>query len=325
MKQLGKGTAEAELTVRDSNAERRAARNKQALQVGEIVASRHDGTLGDEVIRLAQAMILCSLPYSPTSETKITRKARLGDGSTLIVTFTAGDDGVAMPYGADRKLLAWIFDRAIRSNSPFIPWTSANDYRRDLGLTQGGSANRQLAAQFRRVAGLMISIQRQGGADGDRGRKYAVMQDTYLPASLHTTIPVSQESLPGLGDRHGVLLSPGLFDDICTHFVSLPRQLWVDLKGPNQVIDMVHWLFYRGHAAHSETVIPWEALREQFDPEQHLWRIKAHARAAIKMVQAIWPEVRLKEVEHGVWISYARETLLPDDPTKGRTRRLRAG
>lgn len=306
---------------RDTSAERRKAKANLAVRVGDIVASRHEGALGEEVIRLAQAMVLCSLPYSPTSETKITRRARLGDGTTLSVTFSAGDDGVAMPYGADRKLLAWIYDRAIRLNSPVIPWTTVNDYRAELGLTTGGSANRQLAAQFKRVAGLHISIQRQGAASGDAARRYAVMQDSKLPTSL---LPSVQTSLPGLGDRYGMVLSPGLFEDISRYFVCLPRELWRDIKAPNQVLDIVHWLFYRSHSANSETIIPWEALREQFDPEQLLWRVKVHAREAVKLVATIWPKVRLEVVSQGIWVAYTPEALLPDDHTKGRQRRLRS-
>lgn len=309
--------------TRDTVAERRAAKNRQALQVGEIVAARLEGSLGEECIKLAQAMILCSLPYSKTEDRQVTRKARLGDGSVLSVTFIASDPGIPMPFGADRKLLAWIFDRAIRSESSYIPWNSASEYRRDMGLSIGGSANRQLASQFRRIAGLMINIQRHGEG-GERGRKYPVMQDTFLPATLQSGIPDNQQSLPGLADRHGFVLSPALFEDIRRHFVSMPRKVWVELKGPNQVIDIVHWLFYRGHAAANESVIPWQALQEQFDPDQHLWRVKAHARAALRIVRTIWPTVRFKEVEQGIWVTYSPEALLPDDETKGRVRRLTA-
>ena len=94
--------------ARDYSAEREAARLNTSDRVADLAVSGRDQTLGDEYIKLAQAMILCTLPHSATKETKITRRARLGDGTTLAVTFSATADGIGLPHGADRKLLFWL-------------------------------------------------------------------------------------------------------------------------------------------------------------------------------------------------------------------------
>ena len=57
----------------------------------------------------------------------------LGDGSTLTVTFSTGIPDVTLPFGSDRKLLAWVFDRAINSESPMIAWESAWEYQKEIG------------------------------------------------------------------------------------------------------------------------------------------------------------------------------------------------
>ena len=106
---------------RDRRAEAERAHANMADRVSNLAVYRHDGTLGLEYIKLAQAMLMCGLPYSQTSERQVSRRARLGDGSYLDVTFSALLRGVALPYGADRKLLAWLLDRAIRSDSHFFP------------------------------------------------------------------------------------------------------------------------------------------------------------------------------------------------------------
>src|SRR5271156_4382742 len=126
------------IVVRDRAAEKRAARDKQALRLGQLCDDRNTGKLGEEVIKLAQAMILCTLPYSMTPERSVTRQARLGDGSVLSVTFSAGMENVPLPFGADRKLLAWILDRAITSDSPSIGWESAWEYQKEMGLSRSG-------------------------------------------------------------------------------------------------------------------------------------------------------------------------------------------
>ena len=226
------------------------AQARQATRVGELAVAQHDGTLGDESIKLAQAMILCTLPYSATTETKITRQARLGDGTTLYVTFSAVLPDVAMPFGADRKLLAWIFDRAIRSNTPFIPWKSALEYQKDVGMSRAGSNNKDLRKRFSRVAGLVINIQREAG-EGKRDLIYPVSERSYLPTSIAGKHAESeaQQSLPELADRFGFAMNPSLFADIKRHHVALPRQLWRDLKGPTVVQDMMIWLVFRCYSA----------------------------------------------------------------------------
>ncbi len=186
-------------TKRDYAAERRAAREKKAMRVAYLADDRNTGKLGDEVIKIAQAMILCTLPYRATDKNKITRSARLGDGSTLYVTFTAGMRDVPLPYGADRKLLAWIFDRAISSNSPFIPWNSAAEYQDEIGQSRGGKNNKELRDRFRRISGLVISIERKTQT-AQADQFFTVVEKSYLPASIKddSNEESQQQSLPEL-------------------------------------------------------------------------------------------------------------------------------
>ena len=312
------------LKTRNRTAEKKAAKSRNAQRIGEMVVARHEGTLGLEYIKLAQAMILCTLPYSEQSDRKIKRRARLGDGSYLTVTFHALQDGVPLPYGADRKLLAWIFDRAIRSNSPFIPWDSANEYQREMGLSMGGRTNRQLNQRFQRIAGLVIDIRRQAEAT-QQSTTYPIIERSYLPSSITgRTIDAGQGTLPEMGDRFGFMLNSGLFHDIRKYHVVLPRQIWRDLTGPTQVQDIVYWLLVRCFAAASESVIPWTSLEEQFGIDSNPRRLKQHTREAIRVLQTLWPSVRLREEPQGICVDHAPEPLLPNDAPKGRTRKLTA-
>ncbi len=308
---------------RNSREERALAKNRQALRIGEIAAARHEGTLGEEYIKLAQAMILCTLPYSQTKELRITRKARLGDGSLLSVTFSAAREKTPLPFGADRKLLAWIFDRAIRSDSPFIPWTSATEYQREMGLPIGGSGNRDLHKRFERVSGLVISIQRQTSTDR-RELIYPIMQGIHLPRSitgLHSE--EDQPSLPELIDRFGFTLNPSLFEDIRKYHIVLPRRLWQEISGPTQVQDIVYWLIFRCYSVASESVIPWAALSEQFPADKNQRRTRANARQAIVILRTLWPGVQIEEMTQGIWVAHTSEPMLQDDVGKGRVRKLK--
>lgn len=306
--------------ARNRTKELMLAHVRQAQRVGDLAVARSDGSLGDEYIKLAQAMILCTLPYSATKETKITRQARLGDGSTLYVTFSAVLPDVPMPFGADRKVLAWIFDRAIRSDTPFIPWSSALEFQRELGLTKGGKNNRDLAKRFDRVRGLVINIQR-GAGEGKRDLIYPVIERAYLPPSI-TGNSDSQQSLPELADRFGFAMNLNFWNDIRKYHIVIPRRLWSGLKGPTQVQDILYWLLLRCYAAASESVIPWKALEEQFPQDTNPHRNRVYARQAIRTLKAVWPSVRIEEVPHGILVDRAGAPLLEDDASKGRVRRL---
>ena len=307
---------------RDRRAESQAAKANLARRVGDIAAARKDGTLGDDYIKLAQAMIMCTLPYSQTEERQITRRARLGDGTYLSVTFNANLPGVQLPFGADRKLLAWIFDRAIRSDSPFIAWSSASEYQREMGISMSGRSNQQLAARFERIAGLGIAIQRQ--AEGKRGIVgYTIIAQANLPSSIAgRIIDANQTNLPGMEDQFGIRINADLHADLKRHHVVLPRMLWRQIEGPTQVQDIAFWLVVRCYSAASDTVIPWTALQEQFSTDSNPRRLKSHARQAIAILHSLWPEAYISEVETGIAVKRVNQVLLPDDTAKGRTRRL---
>ena len=306
---------------RDYKAERESALMKTTDRIADLAVSRNDQTLGEEYIKLAQAMILCTLPHSATTETKITRRARMGDGSTLSVTFSATADGVSMPFGADRKLLFWLLDRAIRLDSPFIPWSSAAEYQREVGIEKGGRGNKQLRERFARISGLVISITRKG-AEATALNTFPLIERSYLPNSI-SDLRGDQASLPEMGDRYGVMLHAPLFADIKKHNTVMPRRLWLEIKGPTAVQDLVFWLFYRCYQAASETTIPWNALSEQFpNGDSNPYRLRQHVRKAIKLLKVLWPEARVREAPNGIWVDKARAAMLDDDPVRNRIRRL---
>ena len=310
---------------RDRKKEDLLAQTRQVKRVLDIVDAKFDGKLGDEYIKLAQAMILCTLPISATHETKITRQARLGDGSTLYVTFSAAHHNVGMPFGADRKVLAWIFDKAIRSETPFIPWSSAVEFQKEMGLTKGGKNNRDLHKRFERVAGLVISIQREAG-EGKRDLTYPLIERSYLPPSItgKKLDNGMQQSLPELADRYGFAMNPSLFNDIRKHHIVLPRRLWAEIKGPTAIQDLVFWLIFRCYSAASETIIPWKALTDQFPQDSNPHRNRLHTRKAIRTLKALWPGVQIEEVPQGIKVDRAKDSLLEDDAAKGWVRRLPA-
>ena len=316
------------VAVRDRTAENRIAKGKQALRLGHLLDDRNTGKLGDEVIKIAQAMLLCTLPYSATTETHITRTARLGDNSTLTVTFSRGIPDVPLPFGSDRKLLAWVFDRAINSESPMIAWESAWEYQKEMGLKRSGKNNKDLRERFHRISGLNINIERKDAA-GITGKNFSIIDTYNLPPSITGTKFNPDQQRLGYNPEaelppapFGIGINQTLFHDIRKHHVAVPRSLWLQSKGNSQVQDMVLWLYYRCYAAKNESVIPWSALAEQFPQDKNPRRARQHAREAITQLRLLWRGIRVEATDTGIWVDRAVQSLLLDDPSKGRLRRL---
>jgi len=312
---------------RNYTEERTKATSNRALDVAEIREARDSGSLGDEVFKLAQAMILCTLPYRPTTEVKITRKARLGDGSTLIVTFIAARDGVPMAFGSDRKLLTWMFDKAIQSDSSFVPWKKATEYSRETGINDSGKNFRDLRDRFRRLSGLVISIERRTAA-GEKGKTVPVIEEFNLPPSVASleAEEMGQERLPELAEVYGFRLNESLWKDIKRHNVAIPRELWLRTKGSAQLQDILLWMFYRCYSAQTESVVPWDGIRQQLpQDDSNPWRLKQLVKTAVMELRLIWPQARVEVVKEGLLVNRALAGILPDDEQMNRRRRLTAG
>jgi len=68
---------------RNRQAEDQQSKQRLAENLAAIRVARDAGELDKEVMQLAQALILCGLPYRPTDAIRVERQARLADGSIV--------------------------------------------------------------------------------------------------------------------------------------------------------------------------------------------------------------------------------------------------
>ena len=124
-------------TKRDHAVEKQLDISRRAGQFAGIRQQRDDGSLSQELFQVSQALVLCGLPYQPTTERHFTTKARLADGSTVAVTFSTALEA-AMPYGSDRTLLHFLMDRAVKTGSRLVSWETATEFLSTMNLATGG-------------------------------------------------------------------------------------------------------------------------------------------------------------------------------------------
>ena len=91
----------------------------------------------------------------------------ISDGSVLKVTFSAAVDGIDLPFGADRHLLAWLFDKAINADTPFVAFRNASEYLRETGKTLSGQRVKELGPE---ESGMFISYWAGIAIDPQSGR-----------------------------------------------------------------------------------------------------------------------------------------------------------
>jgi hypothetical protein len=290
--------------VRDRKVEDHLSKTRQASALAKVRIERDANEGDEEIFQVAQALILCGLPYDKTDQTKITRSARLADGSLVDVTFSTGLKA-GMPYGSDRSLLHFLFDKAVKSNSRFVSWETATEFLKMMNMAQGGKNRRDLRQRFLRIRSLTIGV--------ERTTKYGTTADL-MPVIRHSHLPTSvdlraeqrgQSLLPISSDVvFGVEIDAGFFDDLKRHHVPTPAAIIRTTRNKSQLQDLMLWLHWRCYAANKPSLIKWEYLKMQlWQDDKTSRRIKVRFAEAITALRIIWPELQAEALKTGLMVA----------------------
>jgi hypothetical protein len=269
---------------------------------------RH-GEIG-KLIQIAQALILCGLPYRSTDALKHIRESRNTDGSKTRVTFHAlgtNEDGspIPMPYGSDRTYLHWAVDQAIKRKDPFVPLGTGSEYMRDLGQTPSGANYKRLRDAHQRLSRLAITVERFS-QQGEISAVMPIIEIASLPKSI---VP---GTLPFSGPA-GIRFNQTFFNEITARPVPFPMEMLKILSAKPQMQDCILFLHWRSFAAGSETFITWQQLRQQmWQEDSNPHRIKERFAASLKMLRTVCADFPAKVESKGLLIvpTGSRKNLL---------------
>lgn len=302
------GREEPPKKVRNRSQEDKDAKARLIDTLAELRGKRDAGEFEDDVMQISHALILCGLPYTKTSETKITRSARLADGSTVYVTFSTALQA-GMPYGSDRSLLHFVLDRAVKSGSRFVSWKSASEFLEAMHMAAGGKNRRDLKDRFERLRGLTIGVERTN----DQGSSTSIMpviRKSHLPTSIDVrTEERGQELLP-ISDSmvYGIELDEQYFAELKKYHVPTPAAIIRSTRNKSQLQDLMIWLHLRCYAAERVSIIPWEYLRQQlWQEDTNVWRIRTRFAEAITALRVIWPELQAEATKKGLKVGPPRD------------------
>ncbi len=290
---------------RDHKAEAHRAKTRRAASLAATRIERDANGGQEEIFQLAQALILCGLPYEKTDQIRITRTARIGDGSLVSVTFTVSSKDGEMPYGSDRSLLHFLFNKAVKCNSRFVSWETATEFLKAMDISDGGKNYRDLRARFDRIRGLVISVERQTSASRQT-ETTPIIRRSNLPTSVDVRTAEQGQSLLPLGRTpvvFGVELDESFFEDLKRYHVPVPAAIIKTTRNKSQLQDIMLFLHWRSYAAKKPSLIQWQHLRLQ------LWqgdathrRIKVRFAEAIRALRIIWPEIQAEALRTGLMI-----------------------
>jgi hypothetical protein len=290
--------------ARNRKVEDHLSKTRQAAALAKVRIDRDANEGNEEIFQVAQALILCGLPYDKTNQTKITRTARLADGSVVDVTFSTGLKA-GMPYGSDRSLLHFLFDKAVKNDSRFVSWETATEFLKMMNMAQGGKNRRDLRQRFLRIRSLTIGV--------ERTTKYGTTADL-MPVIRHSHLPTSvdlraeqrgQSLLPISSDVvFGVEIDPGFFADLKRHHVPTPAAIIRTTRNKSQLQDIMLWLHWRCYAANKPSLIKWEYLKMQlWQDDKTSRRIKVRFAEAITALRIIWPELQAEALKTGLMVA----------------------
>lgn len=291
---------------RDRKVEDHLSKTRRAAALAKVRTERDASYGREEFFQVAQALILCGLPYEKTEARQVTRKARLGDGSMVSVTFTAGIEGAEMPYGSDRSLLHFLFDKAVKSDSRIISWETATEFLDAMKMTQGGDNYRLLRQRFERIRGLVIGVKRTG-PHSSRTELLPIIRRSHLPTSIDVQADRRGQPLLPMGSKSavifGVELDAEFFEDLKRHHVPVPVGIIRATRNKSQLQDLMIFLHWRCFAAQSVSLIPWPDLRLQFwQADKTERRIKVRFAEAITALKVLWPQLNAEALKGGLQV-----------------------
>ncbi len=175
-----------------------------------------------------------------------------------------------------------------------------------MGLNSGGKGYEAVREQSRRLSLCRLTFYRLGER-GEAVLNGGFVREAILPAKHDgkgADAPSPQLSLW----RETVVLDEVFYESLIRHPLPVRESAIRALSGQSMAIDLYVWLAYRLHHLQRPTRVPWPALYAQFGGGFAQRRqFKAHAREALALALAAYPEARVAEEEHGL-------TLMPSPP-----------
>lgn len=267
--------------------------DRKCVEAAHIVLSDEEAAPG----YIHAGFAMTALPHKRIDATEWVR-----DGADIRLRIESGkthDGTVAgIPFGyVARLILLYLQTEAIKTRSREVELgRSMHSWLKAMGLNSGGKGYEAVREQSRRLSLCRLTFYRL--ADGGE----AVLNGGFVrEAILPSRDMGSQLSLW----RETVVLDEVFYESLVRHPLPVRESAIRAMSGRSMAIDLYVWLAYRLHHLTRATRVPWPAVYRQFGAGFAVPRqFKAHAREALALALAAYPEAQVKVDDEAL-------TLLP--------------
>ena len=252
-------------------------RQQAALNRVNSLMEKWKTPLTGEALWTAQCLIVCGLPINPTNEPRVTRTARLSNGSYLRVTFIRTHDHIPLPYRQDRSMVHFLTHKAVLNQSPWLKWEYVNEYLALFNLCEDSGKNYRMAQErFVRVVYMDLMIEHL-----DPARKMVEHVKIPLVEGSRISGDVDGEGNWKPMDTAAQMLAASdtarigqlFYEQMLKDPVPIPIELLLKTYDYPRLQDYAVFIYWRAFAADADSFIPWDYLRDQFDrKDSNPWR-----------------------------------------------------
>ncbi|MFL1463386.1 replication protein RepA [Roseococcus sp. DSY-14] len=277
--------------------------DRRCVEAAHLVMADEQGAPG----YVHAGFAMTALPHKRVDQAEWVR-----DGADVRLRIESGKTHagsvVGIPYGyVARLILLYLQTEAIKTRSREVELgRSMHSWLKAMGLNSGGKGYEAVREQSRRLSMCRLTFYRIS-ENGEAVLNGSFVREAILPARDTG----SQMSLW----RETVLLDEVFFESLIRHPLPVREAAIRAMSGRSMAIDLYIWLAYRLHHLERPTRVPWPALHRQFGSGfTHARQFKAHAREALALALASYPEARVQVDDEAL-------TLMPSPapmPERGR-------
>lgn len=259
-----------------------------------------------EAAFIARQLVQATLPHKNPGDVPLWSRTN----GNLTLTIQPGQDKgklIGYPYGTiPRLLLFWMTTEAVRTKNPRLELGNhLASFMRELGLDPStgrgkrGDAKR-LRDQMDRLFQARISFQQEREEGGRKGKAWLNMEIAPKGMLWWDERQPDQPTLWG----SWIQLGEDFFNAITAAPVPVDMRALKALKRSPLALDLYSWATYtayRTQQSGQSRRVSWEALHKQLGAEYHdMKEFAKSTRAALRKVQAVYPELGLEFEKGGV-------------------------
>jgi len=270
------------------------------------------------------------LPHKKLEDGKLWKREN-GRLTLLVEPGAILHNGEAIPYGVPygsraRLIMFYLQTEAIRTRSRVVHLGgNMTAWMRNMNISTGGKNFDQVRDQARRLSACRLTVGWQAESGHSGFRRENIVGAMIIPP------PTAADDRQGTFWEETAQLTEGFYQALLEHPVPCDGAAIQVLQSKSQAIDVYVWLCYRLHRINKETVVPWEALYQQFghsytNLRQFKWRFKVTLDEALAVyrdakVDLVRDGLALRPSKPAVQYRTTQQVLLPTDIKGGKARK----